>query len=209
VAVTPVDRGGAKTTSTIQISHPLLLPDGLFEYQHAFGDDVHQSFCKGFEGWVESDLPVFLDLERDEPEICMALSFPASVDAPAVSRRALLAPPIRCVESPSESEEAHCFCACCLVTRNYEAFQPLIAGREVAGIRLFAARDQDGGAQADCRVNGEDYRAGAESLLAYVRTWPDRGFEYRKQYVLIHSRPAARAPETPPRPAPRQAEPSG
>jgi hypothetical protein len=158
------DKGGMQTASTIEVSHPQLLPRGLFEYQHSYGDGVHQSFCKGFESWVESDLPVFLDLERDEPEVCMALSFPTS------ARRALLAPPIHAVQAASKSDEAHCFCACCLVTRNFEAFRPFVTGQEVTGIRLFAARDADGIAQADCRVNGEDYRTGAESLLAYVGT---------------------------------------
>jgi hypothetical protein len=45
--------------------------------------------------------------------------------------------------------------------------------------------------QADCRVNGEDWSAGAEALRAYVTRWPDRGFEFRKQYVVIQSPPQA------------------
>jgi hypothetical protein len=43
--------------------------------------------------------------------------------------------------------------------------------------------------QADCRVNGEDWLAGADALRAYVATWPDRGLETRKQYVLIGPKP--------------------
>ena len=35
------------------------------------------------------------------------------------------------------------------------------------------------------RVNGEDYPAG-QALAEYVGTWPQRGFEFRKQLVIAH-----------------------
>ena len=54
-------------------------------------------------------------------------------------------------------------------------------------IRLFAAREADGTVQADCRINGEDFEVGRKALRQYVLTWPPRGFEYRKQYVIMQS----------------------
>jgi len=48
-------------------------------------------------------------------------------------------------------------------------------------------RDQDGAAAADCRVNGEDWKEGERALRAYVEKWPQRGFEARKQYVILQN----------------------
>jgi len=59
------------------------------------------------------------------------------------------------------------------------------------GIRLFASRDFDGHEQADCRVNGIEWPAGIEQLQRYIRQWPQRGFEFRKQYVVIHTMASA------------------
>jgi hypothetical protein len=40
-------------------------------------------------------------------------------------------------------------------------------------------------------VNGVDWPAGAAELVKYAREWPDRGLEYRKQYVCIQTRAAS------------------
>jgi hypothetical protein len=50
---------------------------------------------------------------------------------------------------------------------------------------LFALRDKNGEAQADCRVNGENWNPAKEALIRYAATWPPRGFEFRKQFVAI------------------------
>ena len=79
-------------------------------------------------------------------------------------------------------------------------FTDHLHGDRFYGIRLFAARNSEGGAEADCRINGVDWAPGAAALLEYVATWPDRGFEYRKQLgcdpdsaaVRIGSRPSRR-----------------
>jgi hypothetical protein len=86
-------------------------------------------------------------------------------------------------------EEEHPFCPCCLFTNTWDAYKPQIESDGVYGLRLYAARDTQGEVQADCRVNGQDWPAGAEALRAYVAQWPDRGFEFRKQYVVIQSPP--------------------
>lgn len=58
----------------------------------------------------------------------------------------------------------------------------------MAGIRFYAARNHEDQVTADCRVNGEDYPAGQEALLLYGKSWPEAGFEYRKQYILLLER---------------------
>ena len=55
------------------------------------------------------------------------------------------------------------------------------------GIRFFAVRDEQGVTEADCRVNGEDWAVGAEALRKYAATWPGAGYEFRKQYVILHT----------------------
>ena len=189
VAVIPEEDGGVQTSSTIEVSHARLLPTSLFEYQHATGDDVEQSFRSGFEGWTESDLPVFVDLENAEPETCaeLAIELPATEESAPLSRRVLLGPPVQYCQSVNEIAQEHPFCPCCLVTNNFEALSQYINGTGVHGIRLFALRDQNGKAAADCRVDGLDYDDGAQSLAGYAGTWPDCGYEFRKQYVLVHN----------------------
>ena len=73
-------------------------------------------------------------------------------------------------------------CPLCL---SLTAFRDHLQANEFCGIRLFASRDANGEAVADCRINGVDWAPGQAELLKYVATWPDRGFEYRKQYVAI------------------------
>src|SRR5215510_12369335 len=79
------------------------------------------------------------------------------------------------------------FCPCCLLTNSYGAFESLIESDGFFAIRLLAMRNGDGSAQADCRVNGEDWQAGQRALCDCARTWPDAGFEVRKQYVVLQT----------------------
>lgn len=80
--------------------------------------------------------------------------------------------------------------SCCLFTSNYEALRPQLESDQCFGIRFYAMRNEDGTPEADCRINGEDHEPGMASLREYVATWPGSGFEYRKQYVLLHSHPS-------------------
>jgi hypothetical protein len=65
--------------------------------------------------------------------------------------------------------------------------KPIIKDSRFYGIRLFAMRRQDGAAGADCRLNGEDWEPGKNALIDYVNLWPDRGVEFRKQYVILQT----------------------
>ena len=62
----------------------------------------------------------------------------------------------------SQGEDAHPFCPCCLLTNTAAAFRLLSEGDGFHGLRLFAAQDQNGRPQVDCRVNGEDWEQGAK-----------------------------------------------
>ena len=71
--------------------------------------------------------------------------------------------------------------------RQFGSPRMLIKSDHFYGLRLFACRDENDDAMADCRVNGEDWEEGKEALCAYVNTWPQAGVEFRKQYVVVQS----------------------
>src|SRR5262245_57388431 len=45
----PLEKGGVRTVTTIQVNHPKLIPAGVFEYQHSTGDNIVDSLTKGFD----------------------------------------------------------------------------------------------------------------------------------------------------------------
>ncbi len=207
----PLQKGGVRTTTTIQTNHPALVPDGVFEYQHSTGDNMEDSIRKGFDQWAQTDLVALLEALEPEPKTCTTLKmdFPEKDGKPAYSRRAVLGPVAHYVQNPQayaeqrtsaeqktpetgedvqgEKYESHAFCPCCLLTSSFEAFKELIEGPGFYGLRLFTARDGKGAPQADCRVNGDDWEKGAEALRRYAATWPEAGYEFRKQYVVLHT----------------------
>ncbi len=189
---------GVSIVSTVQINHRDLVPHGVFEYQHAAGDDVADALHKGFDQWVRLDFLTFLDALGQQPihSNYMQMEFPADDERPLRIRRAVLGPPGRYLVQkpgakppppPSGEDGEHDYCPCCLMTRSFEAFQKLIESNDFYAIRMFAARDSNGQAQADCRVNGQDYEAGAVALRQYAATWPESSYEFRKQYVILQT----------------------
>lgn len=196
----PMEGGGARTVTTIETNHSRFAPQGLFEFQHSAGDDLESAIFQGFDQWVQTDFVALQEATRQQPASCMALemSFPAQDGRPERMRRVILGPvmhyaehgvpePEACGTGAEEDAEEHPFCPCCLFTRSMEAFREFLEGDNFVALRLYAARDENQQAQADCRVNGEDFERGAEALRHYVDTWPPLGFEFRKQYVLIHN----------------------
>lgn len=192
----PIDDRGFQTVTTIQVHHPTLFREGLFEYQHSWGADLHEALRQGVEQWVQTDFDTLLEACLPEPQKCTSLkmTFPAEGNAPERTRRAVLGavahfmakPPAEGAAAEGGSEE-HTFCPCCLLTNSFEPFMDLMKGDGFHGIRLFAARDSDGVPQADCRVNGEDFEPGAIALREYVKKWGGTGYEFRKQYVVLQT----------------------
>ena len=212
VEVVPLKQG-IRTVVTVAIGHPKIGPDGIFEYQHSTGENLEDSIRKGFDQWIQLDLITLLDALRPKPESCttMEMTFPEGDGKAARSRRAVLGPvghlrakppaePDRAraadQDDTSPSDDAHPFCRCCFLTNTFAAFKEMIEGDAFYGIRFFASRDADGTPQADCRVNGEDWEPGARAIREYVKTWPDAGFEFRKQYVVLQTVPDSMSPIT-------------
>jgi hypothetical protein len=196
VAVEPMDDGGVKTVSTIQTTHASLVPGGVFEYQHSTGKDIRESFAAGFKSFAELDLPVFLDALGESAKDCMYMVMSPSRESNsllAADRRLVFGPPLQMVQRPAPAAGEHDFCPCCLFTNSLEAFGDLAKDRAFYAIRMFVTRNAAGEIEADCRVNGVDRPFAAEALVKYAKSWPDRGVEYRKQFVCIQTRaPAAR-----------------
>ena len=187
--------GGFHSVTTITTTHPELAPNGIFEFQHATGDSDLVAIRRGFEEWAQLDLVALMDAEREKPQQCTALemTFPPREGATTLDRRALLGPimhfaqalPGAATPQHASKEEDHPFCPCCLLTNTFEAFRQFIETNGFFGIRMVAVRDESGSSQADCRVNGNDWEAGAQALRGYVDRWPQAGYEIRKQYVVL------------------------
>ena len=177
--------------TTVETVHVKTIPGGVYEYQHSVGGTLEESVRQGFEDWIKLDLSVLTDLFSEELEHCTSLTFgfPEKEDQPARDRRVLLGPCKYYQQSKPKPEEreAHPFCPCCLFTHCDRAFKALLETEALYAIRFFASRDTEGNPSADCRVNGEPFEAGAEALREYIQTWPDLGFEFRKQYVIIQT----------------------
>ena len=183
VRLQPQDDESVNTITTIEINHPVLCPRGTFEYQHAVGGTLDDSLQKGFIKWADSDLPVFIDAIQEKFVTCTWLLLDV-----ARRRQVVFGPPVHGANRDVfDAGEAHNFCPCCLFTNALDAFRDQIQGDEFHGIRLFATRDAKGAALADCRINGIDWPPGVAALLKYIATWPDRGLEYRKQFVAIRT----------------------
>jgi len=198
----PLDKGGVRTTTTIQVNHAVLAPNGLFEYQHSTGDTMADSIRKGIEQWAQVDFVPLLEALQPQPATCTTLkmSIPAEDGSSPRLRRAVLGPVMHYMQKPpadgtvkggqkaSEGRnDEHSFCPCCLLTHSFDVFKPLFQGDGFSGLRLFAARGEDGTPQADCRVNGDDFEPGAQALREYVKTWPQAGYEFRKQYLVFQN----------------------
>lgn len=203
VTLLPHPDGRFQTVTTIQVTHPTLIPAGLFEYQHSFGEDPREAFRLGFEQWANLDLVTLLAALDEKPEGCttLVLEIPGDSGKPPRVRRAVLGPVAHFLADPearqrqeaAAASEEHPFCPCCLLTNSLLAFQALLDRDETFGLRLFASRDERARPDADCRVNGGDFEPGARALRKYAGSWPPNGYEFRKQYVVLHS--LDRAPE--------------
>jgi len=191
--IKPLQSGAVQTITTIEARHPVFNTARIFEYQHSTGSSIADSLAKGFDDWARTDLVTLLEALRPTPEQCMMMEFPARDAFPERHRRAILGPVAHYRQHPpspersSGDEEHHDFCPCCLFTRSFEAFKRLLEDDNFYGIRLFAMRNENGAAGADCRVNGREWEPGKEALRQYVETWSDAGVEFRKQYVVIRS----------------------
>ena len=194
VELEPYENGSVRTMTTIQLNHPDCFPQGIFEYQHADGKDAIKSLLFGFIQWYQQCLIPIVDSLNSQPGACQELKkiFPAKNGSPQLTRRLTFGQPLWLVTGEQHdvtarelSDEEHDYCHCCLFSKNIKTFAPLFESNSYICLLLFAARDPNGYAESDCRINGEDFPEGKQALSEYVATWPHRGFEARKQFVIL------------------------
>jgi hypothetical protein len=178
------------STTTVTTSHPRLVPQGVFEYQHARDKTLADAVRDGFDQWVQLDFAVLLDALRDPLEYCQGIeiTFP-QIDGPDLRRRACPRSDRTCCPVPgmSGSRRRASLLPVLLPDQHIDAFRPLMESNRFYGIRFYAARGDDGAPLADCRVNGEDWEDGKRALLGYVDKWPQAGLELRKQYIVMQT----------------------
>ncbi|WP_423680986.1 DUF6348 family protein [Undibacterium sp. WLHG33] len=198
VTTNVIGEGRVRTCTRIHAWHPQYFSQGISEYQHALGPDEAAAIAEGFAQWVKMDLVVLLDATRDVPRDCTVIEMKVANGTETTEgdefaglarfRQVILGPVAHLATNPPpKKKEAHPFCPCCLFTESMDAFHAVLQTDQFLGVRLFASRDQLGVAAADCRVNGEDFPAALPALTAYVEKWPQRGLEFRKQYVAIRT----------------------
>ncbi|MFZ6682224.1 DUF6348 family protein [Undibacterium sp. Tian12W] len=179
-----------RTCTRIYASHAAYFPQGLSEYQHAMGATESEAILEGLRTWARMDLLVLQDATREQPLNCTVIEMNTSTEAAENSsfRQVILGPVAHLASLPApKKKEEHPFCPCCLFTESMPAFHDLLQTSDFIGIRLFASRDNEGKLAADCRVNGEDFVPAVEHLKQYAEKWPQRGLEFRKQYVVVRT----------------------
>ncbi|PXX43737.1 DUF6348 family protein [Undibacterium pigrum] len=177
-----------RTCTRIYAIHASYFPQGLSEYQHAMGATESEAVLEGLRTWVKMDLLVLQDAIREQPLNCTVIEMNTSAETAEEKsfRQVILGPVAHLASLPApKKKEEHPFCPCCLFTESMPAFHDLLQTSDFIGIRLFASRDNEGKLAADCRVNGEDFLPAVEHLKLYAEKWPERGLEFRKQYVVI------------------------
>ncbi|MBC3907103.1 hypothetical protein H8L47_05965 [Undibacterium sp. NL8W] len=179
-----------RTCTRIYACHAGYFPQGLSEYQHAMGATESEAILEGLRTWAKMDLLVLLDATREQPLNCTVIEMNTSAETEEGKsfRQVILGPVAHLASLPApKKKEEHPFCPCCLFTESMPAFHDLLQTSDFIGIRLFASRDNEGKLAADCRVNGEDFLPAVEHLKQYAEKWPQRGLEFRKQYVVIRT----------------------
>ena len=183
--------GRVRTCTKIYAWHPVYFPQGIVEFQHALAASEEASIADGFAQWIHMDLQVLLDATRDVPLNCTVIEMNTAADEAAATaqfRQVILGPVAHLASNPPpKKKEEHPFCPCCLFTESMSAFHDVLQSDQFFGVRLFASRDHQGVLAADCRLNGEDFPAAIEPLVRYAESWPQRGLEFRKQYIVIRS----------------------
>lgn len=196
LAVQPVETvalsdGRVRTCTKIVAWHAVYFPQGIAEYQHALAATEEAAIADGLTQWANMDLVVLLDATRDVPRDCTVIEMNTAADeanATARYRQVILGPVAHLATLPApKKKEAHPFCPCCLFTESIQTFHDVLQSDQFYGVRLFASRDHQQVAAADCRVNGQDFPAAVESLVHYAEQWPQRGLEFRKQFIVIRS----------------------
>jgi len=183
--------GRVRTCTKIHAWHPTYFPQGIFEFQHALAATEEAAFIDGFTQWMNMDLQVLQDATREVPVNCTVIEMNTAsdeVNATAHYRQIILGPVAHLASQPApKKKEAHPFCPCCLFTESMSVFHDVLQSDQFVGVRLFASRDNQGVLAADCRVNGEDFPAAVTPLVQYAEAWPQRGLEFRKQYIVIRT----------------------
>lgn len=187
--VQAMDNDRVRTGTTVDIIHPDLFPEPIFEYQYSFAEnDVLNCMVEGFKLWIDSDVSVLLASIDRNPQGFMSIEMDFSTDGEPLQRQVIFGNVLRYGGKPSthDKESDHDFCPCCLFTQNIELFHSLLKVKENYAIRLFVSKNSDTGeTNADCRVNGEEWEHAVPKLKQYAEKWDSEDYEFRKQYVII------------------------
>ena len=175
------DETNFKTTISIEVKHREKELNNIFEVHQEQGDDPEASAIEGIEKWVRNDLGVILDALNHTNQFTAHLRLDSDTREP----RAIVTGPIlhKAEKPPIKDEEP--FTERSFTMNLLKPLKPLLDEHTFYALRFFVAKNREGEVEANCRLNGADFEEGRKALLEYAKTWPSRGFELRRQFVVI------------------------
>jgi hypothetical protein len=202
--------GSIFTTTTVEINHQTFIPNGFLDYQHVdVTNSIAASFLTGLNQWVQiCAVPLFDSLlTKPKNSNYVVIEFPNDADGAMTGsdysseknrlRRIIFGPVVHSELSSdadfqkdvNPSNEHGEFCPCCLLKRLDDVFMPILNSDDYTIIQLSAFRDLDGIIKTTCYVNGKDFKAGRDALMEDTKTWPHRGGESRKNFIIVQNVP--------------------
>jgi hypothetical protein len=64
---------------------------------------------------------------------------------------------------------------------------PILNSDDYVIIQLYAQRTENGDIDTRCCVNGKNFEAGRKALIEDTKTWPQRGDETRKNFIIVQN----------------------
>jgi hypothetical protein len=202
------------TETTVEVHHPIFIPNGVFEYQYVdSAKSIAASFLTGLNEWYKTRAVTLFDSLLAEPKSStqMVMKFPndanvVMTDSGSSSgktrlRRVIFGPVVYFVSlsadaqkdtnsSKSNGAKHDDYCPCCLLNRLKYILMPVLNSDDYTVIQLSSFRESAEDINASCYVNGKKFDAGTNALIEDIKTWPIRGSESRDYFIIVQNDPA-------------------
>jgi hypothetical protein len=181
---------GTAACVKVRITHPFLLPNGLQELAFGVGENEEERYLSSAEGWMQSDFPVihaYLCPSENDLNV-KRLELVSQTGNVQLGWNVLLGPLTIMGEGVDLGEDpVHK-----LFITLLNDVTGLLTSPGVIYLKFFLSNLGDGRVSTDCRWQGEDWPAGAQTLYHFAQQMNTNGkFHSRKQFLIIYPRPIA------------------
>jgi hypothetical protein len=187
---------GCSVFMTIRCTHPIKFPAGITEYATGMAENKRAAVSQAFHNWIICDFTPIHDYLCESGTLLGSTSETACYAGELnefVAWDIFYGPRIETVQHgshlhPTKNDSKE---QVIVIQTLFQALTDEVFG--VPGlyyIRTFMSKYQDGSIQCDCRVNGNDWEHGKESLIQYISQYPTGdGLIYIKQNILLANKP--------------------